>query len=292
MSEPAGAAPGDGPDLLEEVERLIAELESHPEESVRERVRDLLSAIDTVHRTALTKLVDAIRSMAGEAFINRLIADPGIRLLLMSYDLITVSRRVQAEEAVDAVRGHLHARGVDVELIDVVGGVVSVRLHGLGRAPVSPDAVLRDLKAALHAGLLGFQELVVRDGAAPASVANLVQVTGVRRANRPVYRTALPADELPEGVMKGMELEGQPILVANVGGEVYAVRNRCGESPLPLEFGTLAANELLCPWHGCRYDVRSGMRLDGGSDRLQVYPVAVADGEIRVAIGVEPVAAG
>jgi hypothetical protein len=34
--------------------------------------------------------------------------------------------------------------------------------------------------------------------------------------------------------------------------------------------------------------VRSGQRLDG-SERLAVFPVAVENGEIRVAVGVEPV---
>lgn len=278
-------------DLLEEVERLIDALESHPDPQVREQVHALLEGIDAVHRTALTKLVDAIRGMAGEAFINRLIADPAIRLLLMSYDLLAVNRQVQAEEALDAVRGHLHAHGVDVELREVVGGVVYVRLHGLERGGLAPGAVLRDVEEALKAGLTGFQELVPydRDSAAPEQP--LVQVGALRRAQRPVYRRALAADEVSPGHMKGVDVDGHPLLIANVGGQFYAVRNRCGESPLPLEFGALEDAELRCPWHGCRYDIRSGKRLDGCPERLPVFPVAVEQGEIRVAFGVEPVAA-
>ena len=41
--------------------------------------------------------------MAGDAFLNRLAADPAIRLLLMSYELLAVDRRLLAEEALDAV---------------------------------------------------------------------------------------------------------------------------------------------------------------------------------------------
>ena len=121
----------DSHDILEEVQRLIAELESHPDQAVRTAVTTLLQGIDTVHRTALTHLVGAIQGMAGEAFVNRLTADPAIRLLLMSYDLIAVDRRLHAEEALDSVRGHLHDRGIDVELAEVVGGAVYVRLHGI-----------------------------------------------------------------------------------------------------------------------------------------------------------------
>jgi nitrite reductase/ring-hydroxylating ferredoxin subunit len=92
--------------------------------------------------------------------------------------------------------------------------------------------------------------------------------------------------------MRAVEVEGRPILLANVGGELYALANRCGESPLPLEFGVLEGEILRCSWHGCRYDVRSGHRVDGGGgDRLVVYPVAERDGEIAVAVNVEPIPA-
>ena len=273
-------------DLLEEVQRLIAALETHPDPAVRADVTALLQAIDTVHRTALTHLVTAIQGMAGDAFLNRLAADPAIRLLLMSYELIAVDRRLLAEEALDAVRGHLHARGIDVELADVVGGAVYVRLHGLTQSGIAVESVRRDVEEALRAGLIGFQELVLdeRTPAAPA----LIQVGGLRRTQRPVYRRAgAPLDVAPGGMM-AVDIEGQPILIANVSGDFYAVANRCGDTPLPLQFGTLEGSALQCSWHGCRYDVRTGKRLDGGPERLQVFPVKVEADEITVAVGVEP----
>lgn len=273
-------------DLLEEAGRLIDELEAHPDPAVGERVRALLAAIDSVHRAALTHLVNGIQGMAGDAFLNRLTSDPAIRLLLMSYDLLAVDRRILAEEALDTVRGHLHAHGVDVELSEVVGGVVYVRLHGLDASGVAEDAVRADLEAALAEGLLGFQELVLRER--EARPPQLVQLDGQRRSNRPVYRTAAPEGGLAEGEMLAVELDDQPVLLARVEGEVYAVANRCGDGPLPLHFGELHGAELRCSWHGCRYDLRRGSRLDGGTERLRVYPVAVERGEIRVAVGVEP----
>ena len=273
------------PDLLEEVQRLIDTLESHPDPAVRDAVTALLQGVDAVHRTALTHLVDAIRGMAGDAFVNRLAGDPAIRLLLMSYELLAVDRRVLTEEALDAVRGHLHDHGIDVELVDVVGGAVYVRLHGLRDSGPDLEAVRHDVEEALRTGLLGFQELVLGDRATPAPV--LLQV-GLRRAQRPVYRRACGTGDVAPGRMMAVDVEGQPILIANVEGEIHAVTNRCGDTPLPLQFGTLHGAELRCSWHGCRYDVRTGKRLDGGADHLAVVPVAIEDDEIRVAVGVEP----
>ena len=88
----------------------------------------------------------------------------------MSYELLAVDRRLLAEEALDAVRGHLHDHGIDVELADVVGGAVYVRLHGLARQrrrDSRPSATIWRRRSGT--GLIGFQELVVGDRAtAPA----------------------------------------------------------------------------------------------------------------------------
>jgi nitrite reductase/ring-hydroxylating ferredoxin subunit len=276
-------------DILEDVQRLMAELESHPDPAVRTAVSSLLQGIDAVHRTALTHLVGAIQSLAGEAFMNRLTADPAIRLLLMSYDLIAVDRRLNAEEALDSVRGHLHDHGIDVELAEIVGGAVYVKLHGVERSDVAVEAVRRDLEEALRAGLLGFQELVVGDRTTRNSP--LLQVGGLRRPQQPVYRRLCAATEVAPGTMRVIDVDGHGILLANVGGEFLAVSNQCGDSPLPLQFSTLQGAELRCSWHGCRYDLRSGRRLDG-PERLIVLPVAVADGDVRLALGTEPVAHG
>ena len=274
-------------DILEEVQRLIAELESHPDAAVGARLTELLQGIDAIHRTALTHLISAIQAMAGEAFINRLTADPAIRLLLMSYDLIAVDRRLHTEEALDTVRGHLHDHGLDVELTEVVGGAVYVKLHGLERGGVALEAVRHDLEEALKGGLVGFQELVVGNRVTTRPV-ELLQVGGLRRAQRPVYRRICPASDIARDSLKAVDLDGLAVLIVNVGGDFYAVVNQCGDSPLPLHYSTLEGAELRCSWHGCRYDVRTGQRLDG-PERLTVLPVAVESGEVRVAIGVEPV---
>ena len=280
----------DDQDVLEEVQRLIAELEGHSDPTVGTRLVALLQGIDTVHRTALTHLMNAIHGMAGDAFVNRLTADPAIRLLLMSYDLIAVDRRLQAEEALDTVRGHLHGHGIDIELTDVVGGAVYVKLHGVAQGNPDVEAIHHDVEEALKAGLVGFQEVVIGGRAVSGRPRELLQVGGLRRAQRPVYRHLCATNEVTPGAMKAVDVDGLSVLVVNVNGDFCAVANHCGETPLPLQFSTLSDGELRCSWHGCRYDVRTGHRLDGGSERLAVLPVVVENDEVRVAVGVEPAA--
>lgn len=276
-------------DVLAEVERAIGELQGHDDPAVRAAVTSLLEGIDAVHRAGLTHLIQAIHGATGDTLINRLIADPAIRMLLMSYDLIAVDRRLQAEEALDTVRGHLHEHGVDVEIQEVVGGVVYVRLHftphGSRELP-SHDRIRTDLEAALREFLIGFQELEFRERELSTTASVVVPLAALRRANRPVYHDALDANELPEGTMRATSVNNVSILFARVAGEIYAIRNQCGDSPLPLDLGTLDGSEVCCSWHGCRYDVRSGRQLNGGG-RVQVFPSTTDAGRVRVAVDVE-----
>lgn len=277
------------PDLLAEIEHLIGELQNRHGDAVREQTTRLLEDIDAVHRAGLSHLMDVIRGMGGDAFVNRLIGDPAIRMLLMSYDLVPVDRRLMAEEALDTVRGHLHAHGVDVEILEVVGGVVYVRIHGQSATTLNPAAVVHDLEEALRAGFVGFQELVTRER---SNEPKPIPIGGLRRPHRPVYRDVLDAKGLIDGAIKAIDRDGTSVLIVRTGGEYYAVVNRCGESPLPLEYSVLSGSQLTCSWHGCRYDVRTGSRLDGMDGHLRVFPVRVEDDRIQIAADVEALPRG
>jgi nitrite reductase/ring-hydroxylating ferredoxin subunit len=104
-----------------------------------------------------------------------------------------------------------------------------------------------------------------------------------------VYRRVCGATDVGPGTVKAVDVDGCTILIANVDGELLAVSNQCGASPLPLQFSTLHGAELRCSWHGCRYDLRSGHRLDG-PERLTVFPLAVEGEDVRLAVGTEPIA--
>lgn len=281
-------SPAHRADILEEAEGLIDALRAHDDVEVRESVERLLECIDVVHRNGLTHLVSAIHGMAGDAFLHRLCGDPAIRLLLMSYDLVAVDRRIMTEEALDPVRGHLHDHGIDLELTEVVGGVVYVRLH----PPVSDQELLgrirRDIEKALQDGLPGFQELEIGDRH-PTS--GLVQMGGLRKARRPVYRDVADALEVAEGALHAVMVDELPLLLARVEDGIHAVRNRCGDSPLPLEFSELEDHTLVCSWHGCRYDVRTGA-AEGAMTGLDVFPVRVRAGRVEVAVATKPAASG
>ncbi len=106
----------------------------------------------------------------------------------------------------------------------------------------------------------------------------------VRSVRRPVFAEIALVEEVPPGTMKGIEVEGIPVLLANVAGTFYAVRNVCPGSVVPLSLGSFAPPVVVCPWHNEAFDVRTGKRADGlDAPGLDVLPIALHDGVIKLA---------
>ena len=70
-------------------------------------------------------------------------------------------------------------------------------------------------------------------------------------------KAAKVSDVLPGGV-KVVEVGEESIALCNVGGEIYAVANVCSHDDGPLGEGCLLGDEIECPRHGARFDVRTG----------------------------------
>jgi nitrite reductase/ring-hydroxylating ferredoxin subunit len=123
-------------------------------------------------------------------------------------------------------------------------------------------------------------------GSAPVTApheAGFIPAESLRVRGRPDWRVAFARDDLPPGSLRAVEIDGGPVLLCGTEDGVYAYRNGCGGGPLPLHLGTQAGAEIHCPWHGCRYDVRTGKRIDGTGADLEPFRVAVRDGVVHVA---------
>ena len=78
--------------------------------------------------------------------------------------------------------------------------------------------------------------------------------------------------------------DGRRVCLVRAGNVVYAVDDRCPHRDFAISGGDLIEPCVLeCPWHGARFDVRTGAVLSGPStDDLGTYPVEVGDGAVFV----------
>ena len=96
-----------------------------------------------------------------------------------------------------------------------------------------------------------------------------------------------PVEELPPCSVKIVYAGSLAIGVYNLGGEYFALEDRCSHDDGPLCEGDFDCDEgaAICPRHGANIDIRSGRALTlPAVDPVDTFPVVVEDGIIKVKV--------
>lgn len=84
---------------------------------------------------------------------------------------------------------------------------------------------------------------------------------------------------------KLVQAGGKDIALFNVNGEFYAIDDTCAHAGGPLSEGALDGTTVTCPWHGSKYDVRSGQVLGGPTlQGVASYRIKVEGGDIFIEV--------
>lgn len=81
--------------------------------------------------------------------------------------------------------------------------------------------------------------------------------------------------DIPVGGLKKAEVEGTEIMLANVGGTIYALANRCPHMGGSLADGVLEGSAIKCPNHGAAFDVTTGRNI--GQAKILFVKMKVKD---------------
>ncbi len=291
VASPTPELPPEFRHLLEWLGTGLERMEEIRDEKTREEVFAFLEGIDVLHRQGLGRILDLVGGLGDQKAVERISQDPIVRTLLEMYDLPEADEHTQVERALEPVYPYFQSHGGKLDLLGVENGRVRVRLSGSCEGcPGTATTLQRVVEEALREGFPGFEELVAEGQQSPAPK-NIVQL-GRRPLRRPRWVPAGRLEDLEPGTLHSRRLEDVSLLLTRLEGEVYAYRDGCPPgSALTLQLGRVEGTALVCPWHDCRYDLRTGKR-ENGDGKLSVLPVAVRDGDVKVALGVEEVEPG
>ena len=92
------------------------------------------------------------------------------------------------------------------------------------------------------------------------------------------------ASAVGEGQMCKLEMPPYHVLVARVGGELFAIEDSCPHSGWSLCEGAIENGRVICPGHGWEIDLASGQVVIPPGDDLRVerYDVREEEGAIVV----------
>ena len=99
------------------------------------------------------------------------------------------------------------------------------------------------------------------------------------------FKTVAKVSEVPPGGMHFVDVDGTPVVICNVEGQLYAVGNVCTHDGGPLSGGELDDHAIECPRHGARFDIRDGKVLCfPAAVPIPSFPVRVQGDEIQVQV--------
>ena len=201
-------------------------------------------------------------------------------------DIGLLGKKVRiGEEIVEAVDVYLSGRlGKEPRFGEkVMQNVPCNRIEALLEALVTyyvrPESSAGSQSGGTRTGSTGVSSFAL-DGA--ISNHNLENLTTSQVDREPIRVASL--EELGEVGMKVCRMNQQEVLLVSTTGGLYAIQRWCPHGKAPLETGDIDKNELICPRHGKRFDLRSGQCANDATYRARVYAVQVVEKDVYITL--------
>ena len=115
----------------------------------------------------------------------------------------------------------------------------------------------------------------------------MTDITG--KTQEPDFSAGIPVSQIVDGGMLVGKVEGQVVVLARQGHELFAVGSSCTHYGAPLADGLLVDDTIRCPWHHACFSLRSGEAVRAPAlDPIPCWRVEQVDGiaYVREKLGV------
>lgn len=93
-------------------------------------------------------------------------------------------------------------------------------------------------------------------------------------------------ENIPLNEGRAVTVYGVEIAIFNVGNRYLAIDNKCPHKGGPLCDGIVSGTAVVCPLHGRRFDLETGMAVRASEpSAVATFPVRVEGGVISVRLG-------
>lgn len=91
--------------------------------------------------------------------------------------------------------------------------------------------------------------------------------------------------EIDDKCAKCIEIKGRTIALFNLGGEFFAIDDLCTHEDAPLSEGFVEGDEVECPWHAARFNIKTGeATCPPAYENVGRYNVRVSGDDIEIEI--------
>jgi nitrite reductase/ring-hydroxylating ferredoxin subunit/Fe-S cluster biogenesis protein NfuA len=268
-------------DDLARLETIFASWDETP----RAAVTAYAETLEAMHAEALRRLIASLRTEpAALAAMKQAACDDLVYAVLRRHNLLKPSMTERVQAALESVRPMLASHGGDVELVSVAPPAIEVRFVGAcDGCPASALTFHAGVKKAVEDACPEITEIRQVKGLAGGSATNGVRfISPFALSGEGEWRAAGQLDEIPEGGIRALVLEGEKVMLHRNGAVVSCLQNACAHLGFPLDDGDIEDGIITCPFHGFRYDLATGECLTAPSVQLQPHAVRVIADRVEV----------
>jgi nitrite reductase/ring-hydroxylating ferredoxin subunit len=279
----------DAREVGERIARLLDELRAQANPYAWKQVDELLRTVLDLYGRGLARVIEiASRDASAEELRANLIADPLLTSLLVLHGIHPLDTRTRIERVLDNVRESLGPDALAPAFVSLdADSVLRLRLEGKGPRHASTVAAVQAAieqaiaEAAPEVASIVFEAAPVGTGAP----GRLVQLNGRKQKTHAPTWTSVDLGKIGPGEVRGVEVDGQRLVVCSISGALYAYRDTCAACGARIDAGDLEGQHLSCPSCGQRYDLRlAGRASDGSTLQLDPLPLLADATGVRIAL--------
>ncbi len=94
------------------------------------------------------------------------------------------------------------------------------------------------------------------------------------------YVPVARVSQVPEGAGRKVQVEGKDLVVFNLDGEFYVFLDFCREGADLSKAVVSEEGDLLCPFHGWKFDVREGVCAMVPDCQVRHFPVKIEGDQV------------
>jgi Fe-S cluster biogenesis protein NfuA/nitrite reductase/ring-hydroxylating ferredoxin subunit len=282
---------------MEKIEGLIQKIEQLADPEAKATAIALMQALMEFHGAGIERMMELVadsESGAGSIF-DSFAKDQVVSSLLLLYGQHPLPLEVRVTQGLDKVRPYLDSHGGNVELLDIVDGVVRLRMQGSCKScPSSAMTLKLAIEEAIYAAAPDVVNIEAEGVQEQSSPTGFVQIGGAgSRKNgkgqssdgKDIWENVNELSLLDHNSVRLLEVGGRSLLFCRLGENFYAYGSSCPGCSQPLQGAHLEVTNLVCPHCRQQYDViRAGRGLDQPSLHLEPFPLLFEQGQARVAL--------
>ena len=102
----------------------------------------------------------------------------------------------------------------------------------------------------------------------------------------PDFQRVAELSDIPEpGDLMFVEVDGEPVCLANANGDICAFTDSCTHIGGPLSEGELDGDIITCPLHGAQFNVHTGKLVRGPARQdIETYTVKIVGNDILISL--------